>query len=440
MLKNFYGFAVFAIVFFSLKVFALPVLDQDFPCLSAEQANRYIHDFNIDVPSFGGLDLCDAKRDTKKLLNDLYIVENGQFETEKENLLIKGFIPTDRYYDWLRQQTRGIERGNDIPYATAYNSGGYFTMQDGWATLSTLGRVGTLIHEARHTEGFYHIICQTGPYRDTSVPGCDINYNYGGSHAIEMEYYARVAVYGKNFHPQYQTMARLMALARSNFVFNTTPIQASQTLVAISWDGHLFMRSQDQWLARTLPPLSGQLKTTSYGAALFREGHAFALDLYENSKEPVATSDDYSYFKLLKSNRVQHHVVDFEEIDFGTKRFVFSLSDDGKLYSYTFASGSWSRAFDLQIPAQRLETASPSGQKGLFVVSAAGDVLEINPAQPMQQRLLTEKWPVDLSKVVFWEESPRHLWNNGALDGFSDVRFSQIVNAPLYNAFEVHPE
>src|SRR5437868_9320068 len=207
--------------------------DKDFGCISQQQADQYVSDFGINADSFGGMELCKNEIDTKKLFNDLQIIAGGQFDAGKDNLLIKGIVPADQYYSWMRSQTRGMERGNDVPYATAYNRMGYFTMQDGWAKSSTLARVGVVIHEARHTAGYRHFPCNQGPYKGARLDGCDQNYAQGGSHAIEMEYYARVSVAGQNFHPVYKAMARLMAMGRSNFVFNSSPIQKREGLLAL---------------------------------------------------------------------------------------------------------------------------------------------------------------------------------------------------------------
>ena len=112
------------------------------------------------MAAFGGLELCRFSVDTKKLFNDLKIIKEGRFQPKTtNNVFIRNAIPAPQYYEWMKSMTRGMDRGNDIPAATAYNRGGYFTMQDGWAVLSTLGRVGTVVHEARHTGGYYHIQC-----------------------------------------------------------------------------------------------------------------------------------------------------------------------------------------------------------------------------------------------------------------------------------------
>ncbi|MGZ6419173.1 MAG: hypothetical protein ACXWPX_11720, partial [Pseudobdellovibrio sp.] len=317
--------ALFSLLF-STHIYAsdnqgMPYQDTEFGCITQEQADKYVTDFSIDVASFGGMELCNSKVDTKKLFNDLQILEQGQFDQDSQNKFVRGYVPINTYYDWMKHETRGIQRGQDVPYATAYNSGGYFTMQDGWSKLSTLGRVGTVVHEARHTGGYYHIVCQQGPYKDTSVQGCDTNYNYGGSHAVEMEYYARVSVQGKNFHPVYQKMARLMAIARSNIFFNTPVITPREAVLGLNQDrtqGRLF--DNGQWYNREVPNIAGRLKRTSYGAVLFDGLQALAIELYKNSGFPDLVKDTYSYYKLLGEN--QGAIKEFEEFDSGPKRFV----------------------------------------------------------------------------------------------------------------------
>ena len=255
----------------SIQAADIPHEDTDFGCTNVNKAEQYRRDFNIDTRSFGGNELCKSQVDTKKLYNDLQIVEEGTFSQSGDNLFIKGFVPQNQYYAWLKSQTRGVERGNDIPAATAYNSGGYFTMQDGWAKLSTLGRVGTIVHEARHTAGYRHFACSYGPYADSRMPGCDTHYGQAGSHGVEMEYYGRVSVRGQNFHPIYKSMARLMAVARSNFVFNTPPMKKREGLLVLTQDQKAYLIADGERVERERPSVQGQLKRTSFGASILSD-------------------------------------------------------------------------------------------------------------------------------------------------------------------------
>ena len=435
----------------------MPYLDDKFNCISSEKADRYTKDFGVDVKSFGGKELCNAAVDFKKLMNDFQIIEDGDFGTG-DNLFIKGFVPAKDYYSWMKSQTHGVERGQDVPYATAYNSGGYFTMQDGWAKLSTLGRVGTVIHEARHTAGYRHIPCQQGTYQGSSVAGCDSNYSYGGSHAVEMEYYARVSVQGKNFHPVYKKMARLMAIGRSNIFFNSPVIQKRESVLALNEnkDKSFLLNDQQKWVAREVPQVdaSFNLKRTSFGAVLFNLAKAFSIDMYENSKSMDPVEDTYSYFKLL-SETSSMKLFDLEEYDLGIKRFVSVVTSDMKVGSYDFPNGQWGRF--LQIPFQVLKTSTEIAQngspKGYYFIQSNGQVSQFQPQNNRIVTLNNTTWDFDNVKVVSYLDKKLILKKNGAIselqsDGTeknwplsAKMGFvSDIVAVPLYDGFEVKAE
>lgn len=427
----------------------MPYKDADFLCFPQTDADRYVADFGIDLKSFGGNELCSAEVDTKKLLNDINLVEKGQFVTTGRNNLVKGFIDSANYYSWMQQQTYGVERGNDIPYATAYNRGGYFTMQDGWAKLSTLGRVGTFVHEARHTEGYRHVACNQGPYQGASSSACDRDYNYGGSHAVEMEYYARVSVQGINFHPVYKKMARLMAIARSNFVFNTTPLQAREGILALSMDRkQAYLYDRGQWMAREVPEVLGVLKRTSYGAAVFNGTQAFALEMYQDSGFQDVVGDTYSYFKLLMKE--DKNTKDLEEFDNGTQRFVVHISKDNLLSAYDFPNGAWGASQQIPFNVIKTSTAIPGQtKKGLFLIKASGEIFEY---QSDNRRIIKQGsvWDFTNQQVVKFREQNLILKNNGQIYVQSSqglqiwpeapLSYSDFVSVPLYDAFDVVKE
>jgi hypothetical protein len=424
----------------------IPYQDPEFSCTLAADANRYVADFGIDVKSFGGLELCNSNVETKKLFNDIQILEQGRFENNTENKFIAGFVESNNYYGWLKNETRGIERGNDIPYATAYNSGGYFTMQDGWAKLSTLGRVGTFVHEARHTAGFRHIRCNQGPYQGSSVAGCDTNYSYGGSHAVEMEYYARVSVQGVNFHPVYKKMARLMAIARSNVFFNTPIIQAREAVLALTLDrkeAHLF--DNGNWYKREVPEVAGRLKRTSFGAVLFDGLKALAIELYQNSGFTDVVNDTYSYYKLLAEKN--ETLKDFEEFDSGVKRYAVKITNTNKLAAYNFPSGVWGSEQTIPFNVARTSTATlGKTQSGLYIVSTTGEVFNY---QPQTQRLVSVSahWNPENKEVIAFKGQNLVLKNNGQIQISSGNElipwtetnrlYSGLIATPVYDGFEV---
>lgn len=436
---------------FSINAFAgLPVFDDEFSCTDSGTANRYLGDLRVDTASFGGVELCNPRVDTKKLLNDLTVIEQGKFAGDGSNPLIRGAVPIDDYYGWLKTMTYGMDRGNDVPWATAYNRGGYFTMQDGWAKLSTLGRIGTVIHEARHTAGYGHIACTTGPYAGTGLPGCDRDFSYGGSHGIEMEYYARVAIYGTNFHPVYKKMARLMAMGRTNFVFNTKPLTTREALMVIDSSKQIILIDGSKQVVRDGNVAARRLKRTSFGASLFDLTRAFAIDPYALSGTNRDVNDDYSYYKLLMDDRGQGTapLKDMEEIDIGIKRHFVYMNGRGQIAAYSFRDGKWGNAVTAPRGVDRFSNVSPTGERGLFARSAAGEVFQLNPENLSQQTLLAQPWLSDIVAIVRAGNTNLALGTDNrvtiletreAYAPLRNVRVEQVVNIPLYNAFEVNP-
>jgi hypothetical protein len=430
----------------------IPSLDEEFSCLTDKAASTLISDFNINEISFGGRELCDNRKDTKKLFNDLMIVRDGLFDGEKDNHLIRGFLPKNSYYQWMKEQTLGMERGNDVPYATAYNQNGYFTIQDGWAKLSTLGRVGTIVHEARHTEDYGHVTCSFGPYAGSSIQGCDRDYDGGGSHAIEMEYYARVSEIGSNFHPVYQTMARLMAVARANFVFNKSPLAKKSALLLIDDKQNALLYYQRSLLGRSVGTKTVQLlKRTSFGAAIFDGTTISALDLYHPSVDNRAILDDYSYYKLLRDDRSQTPITemrDLEEVDLGRKRYFVYLNKLGKMASYVFSQGQWGRLMTSPEPTVPglFQTVLADGREGLFLQKNE-TIYQLNPENMAATKLPTT-WPVEYStfakvdnQLYVLSKKGQVLVSNGQgftpAPGLADQQSTKMISVPLYDSFEV---
>jgi hypothetical protein len=442
-------------MFFSL-IFAgmvwgqdLAYKDPDFSCIDQATAQRYIQDFSIDTASFGGVELCNSQVDTKKLFNDLQIIEKGQFNffSNSSNTFIRGFLPANNYYSWMKSQTRGVHRGNDIPTATAYNSGGYFTMQNGWSLSSTLGRVGTVIHEARHTAGYRHVPCAHGPYQDVSMDACDSNYQYSGSHAIEMEYYARVSVLGTNFHPVYKAMARLMGIARSNFVFNQPIIQKKEAILALNQNGaqaDLFV--DGQVISRDVPQVQGVMKRTSFGASIFDGTQAYSIELYGKNHLNDTIKDGYSYYKLMDRNPSQ--LFDFEEFDVDTKRYVTQMKSNSFLQFFTFSKGDWTRGEPLSIQVARSATHLSNGQTGYFLIDTQGTIYPVNVQTQSLDQALNFKWDPSHVEIADNNGTTLILKTDGLIyerqsNGSENIwplakgHYISLINAPIYDGFVV---
>lgn len=444
-------------LFFSAHVNAkgindIPHRDRDFRCVDERAARKYVDDFNININSFGGFERCNNAIDTKRLFNDLNIIENGQFAGKARNAFVQGFVNKNDYYGWLKRNTRGVRRDRQHSWATAYNSGGYFTMLNGWANLSTLGRVGTIIHEARHTEGYRHLRCTHGPYNRSWASGCDTSVAQGGSHGVEMEYYSRVVLQGTNFHPVYKSMARLMALGRGNFVFNEMPIRKQHALLLVdSESGDIELYDGRTNLRRIAPAIGGQVvKATSYGAALYNpeNGYARAIDLYSTAQGRAPMQDDFSYYKMMRIREFTRDFVDVEEIDLQGTRWMVGYTNRNEVKSYFFPRGQWRTPRTVNENIARLVRTNRSGQLGAFFIGESGRMYEFDPVED-SLRETGETWNEQVRSYVRFGSKTLALGTdnvvyevakNGGLSeyaGLSGRTFSQIVKVPLYDAFAV---
>jgi hypothetical protein len=230
------------------------------------------------------------------------------------------------------------------------------------------------------------------------MAGCDTSYDEGGSHAVEMEYYTRVVLDSKNLHPVYQSMARLMALGRSNFVFNELPIKAREALLGRAGDRLVLVDGQNVYDRDAPPAPSGStLKRTSFGASLVNGKSSVAVDVYGLTNNGAAISDDYSYYKLFRTTRAgaPKNITAIEELDVGDKRFFAVLGDGGKVFSYDFPNGAYRSTHSALPGAGTLVTRAPDGQAGLFVLQTDGTLVPFDFVNLSFGTALRDRWTSD---------------------------------------------
>jgi len=283
----------------------------------------------------------------------------------------------------------------------------------------------------------------------SSVAGCDRTYEYGGSHAVEMEYYARVSVLGENFHPVYQSMARMMAMGRSNIFFNKSPIKQKNVLLLAQQNGSAILFADQRQISRTLPSQEGVLKRSSFGAAWITPTQVFAIDPYKTSTG-VFAKDDYSYFKLLNQDRGQgQDLIDQEEADLGPKRHFLILNSKSQVSSYEFPAGKWRPYRTTPMKDLKIKTTGPDGTQAVLLVARTGEAYSIDPENLSQTTKLPWVWPSDYSQFAVQDSKVLGLNNSGQVDliekgvskgafpALQGQKFEQMVSIPLYDAFEV---
>ncbi len=371
-------------------------------CSDTPASPRYVRELNIKTSSFGDTKICD-------LVHSLQLIEDGEFIDSESSPFVRDFVDGELYYVWLREHIRSLESGNDLPETTASNSAGHITLQKHWHRLSSLARAGSLIHEARHTEGHSHTTCESGPYKDSPILGCDENFDQGGAHAVETEYYARVAEQGRNFHPAFKAMAKLMLRQRSQTVFNQDPLAEREQLLVRTTEGWMRVDTNGKEVLSWdfTDSASLQLKTTSLGPALFD----LPLGAWLIRLQPFAVPlDGNSFFKRLNL-APPSGMVDAEEFETGLRRYLYAADDQNHLFAYNFGQSTWTSGGHHH-GLKRLVTINPLGQTGLFIVFDNDTYCPIRASDLTCDRS-PSSWPTGSKRFVHYQNSLLRLDENG---------------------------
>ncbi|RZA04239.1 MAG: hypothetical protein EOP11_15530, partial [Proteobacteria bacterium] len=258
-------------------------------CVPAVEARAYQKQFQLKSANFGPWELCREESDGKKVLSAIHTLVAGEFTEGSSPLIARVSEETD--FDYLAQRARRIQKngcsGDETVVACVRTGEHTLRLQHAFFEIPAVNRVATLLHEARHVDGYPHVTCEAGPLGG-SEGGCDPDVKYRGSYAVELGYYARVALNGKNFHPAFKALARssAVALMEQNFVRNPAPPKERLAFLDLS-DGHLqlFDGTNFKEHRATIVP-DGKLIARNYGIAVLprdRAQNSWLVDPYADA-------------------------------------------------------------------------------------------------------------------------------------------------------------
>jgi hypothetical protein len=101
-------------------------------------------------------------------------------------------------------------------------------------TFSSLDRASVMMHEARHLDGFPHMMCSRGARKGISG-ACDVRISDGGSYAVTVETYAQLAKYAEGIHPAMKAYAKSSAVVYADEAFeNPVRINRAEKLLVLT--------------------------------------------------------------------------------------------------------------------------------------------------------------------------------------------------------------
>lgn len=283
-------------------------------------------------------------------------------------------------------------------------------MLDGGASVSGLAM--TLVHEARHMDGFKHVKCTHGIFMSLSYPECDRSFEEQGSHAFQLSYLLKLHKTLKNDGDKFKV--RMLIVHTVEYAFNDAPFGLKKGgLILDSQNRVLFFDGQQLTLIKAfednivalanyngypvvfhengkveaytfLPawdPIKGPI--VSHYQQLSPEDRAAILDAYFGNKEQC-------YLLRAKIACVQkegftHFVFDgitpvvfFDEPDMSQYFLMRIMSDSGKIYNipgsvlFTSKEKNFNSAFEFK------KVVYPQGVSS-YAVDNSGGLIGINP-------------------------------------------------------------
>ncbi len=258
-------------------------------CLDSGLIQQIQSKVNLKTKDFNGFDACQPNTNTYKIYQALSLVRTIQFDASS---LAKPFnqdiLPND-FWTYFTGRVTTVQDEATCPtnvLAFVYggrNDGIVHLCPDLYKNEITLfERAETMLHEARHFEGYAHVTCSRGP-RNGQSGACDDSVGEVGSYAVTVETLTKMAISMKDLASTQRTMVKVLALTYANEVFNE-PIRAR--------DLSAFYLITDDNRGMIYSDLGAVQVATLSGSHLISRGSALAV--FPDDKSDAYTANVFS--------------------------------------------------------------------------------------------------------------------------------------------------
>jgi hypothetical protein len=207
---------------------------------------RFEADLGINYKTFSAQrDDLSTTADSRRVNNALAFLKFIEFENQPEGLV------QENYYDFINDRINAVIRSSGAKQPNVLAQASVFTdstalkfrpsqmeIFDAGVNRGLFELMGTLVHEARHIQGFHHVDCKN----DTRKNACDPNFAFGGSWAVAAEFGARVALFSTNSSQFIKTIARLYAIELAVANLNTPALSPEKSLI-VQTENSFFLAS-----------------------------------------------------------------------------------------------------------------------------------------------------------------------------------------------------
>ena len=181
-----------------------------------------------------GKDFCNDNSQTWHLLSSMMFMKRTAFDANMINSrdeLFSGKFASD-WYGYFIGRISDIDVVSDCPngvvaYVYGFGSTMYVCPAALTDSFSSLDRASVFMHEARHIDGYPHMMCSRGP-RAGIQGACDTKISDTGSYAVTVETYAQLAKYAQGLSPALKAYAKSSAVVYADEAFEK-PVTINRT-------------------------------------------------------------------------------------------------------------------------------------------------------------------------------------------------------------------
>lgn len=189
----------------------MQVIAQHFNQFSALASSDYCYD---GTPTSGLIQAIEFMRKTPF----------AKSEAKSTDELFSGSFASD-WYSYFTGRITDFQVQSDCPkgvgaFVYSFGTSMYVCPMLLTDNFTALDRTSVMMHEARHIDGYPHIMCSRGP-RAGLQGACDQRMSDLGSYTVTVETYAQLGAYATDLHPALKAYARASAVIYADEAFET---------------------------------------------------------------------------------------------------------------------------------------------------------------------------------------------------------------------------
>ena len=293
-------------------------------CIAQSEMQAIASHFQQFAPK-ANADFCNDDSKEWHLATSLMFMRQTQFspnmQPSKDELFSGRFA--GNWYEYFIGRIDNLEVVDSCPkgviaYVYMFGDKTMYTCPMALTTsFSSLDRASVMMHEARHIDGFPHMMCTHGARKGMNG-ACDTKIADGGSYAVTVETYAQLAKFAEGVHPAMKAYARSSAVIYAEEAFeNAVKINRTQNLLVLTKDLNFHSLNVEKNEVKDLgkAPALGHIVKRAQHMILFPDDKSVkAQYVFSNDEGAIAQSpNDFvteynTQTPEQKSNLVDYHI------------------------------------------------------------------------------------------------------------------------------------